>query len=132
FCDRFVDSLEALRAAVRPFTPRVAAERAGVSVADLEAAAELFATSGRHTAQTGTGPCMSARSNLADHLVEALTAICGGYRRAGDTVWNPGTLFSMGPVAEGVRPPTRAWEHEPRMFNADAGLVFGEFPASRL
>ena len=132
FCARFVASLDRLRQAVRGFTPEMAAARAGVAADQIEEAARLFATAGKKVAISGTGPDMSLRSNCNEHLIEALNAICGAYRRAGDTIPNPGVFGRRTAAKEGVIPPDRTWEREPKLWTEDTGLVGGEFPASRI
>jgi anaerobic selenocysteine-containing dehydrogenase len=132
FCERFVGNLTVLRQEVQAFTSDYAAQRSGVPEADLIEAARLFATAERASASSGTGPNMSARSNLAEHLVEALNAICGAYRRAGDPVRNMGVFSPRPPVVEGVVPPARTWEQGPKLWTEHTGLIGGEFPASRL
>ena len=132
FCDRFVTSLDVLREAVRDYPPAYAAQRAGVPEADLVEAARLFATARRPSSASGTGPNMSAHSNTAEHLVEALNVICGAYRRAGDLVRNMGSFTRKTAIVENVQPPSRSWENEPKFWTEDSGLVGGEFPSSRL
>ena len=132
FCDRFVTSLDRLRETVRPFTPEYAAKRAGVDAQALREAAEIFAKSKRRSAWSGTGPNMSTRSNLSEHLIEALNAVCGVYRRAGDKIRNIGSFSPRGDVFERVRPPNRTWENEPKLWTQDTGMLGGEFPSSRI
>lgn len=139
FCERFTTSFDRLRAAVDSFTPDYVAERTGIDVATLYQAATMFATANKKSAMSGTGPNMALNSNLAEHLIEAFNAICGGYRSAGDVVRNLGyfgsaTLASAegGEIREAVAPPSRSWEAEPKMRTVDIGQIGGEFPTSRL
>ena len=89
--------LDELRRAVDPFDPATVARRADIPVDDFVAAARLFATAGRGVAVAGTGPGMSsARGTLLEYLILALNALCGRYLRAGELVWNPGTLVEAG------------------------------------
>jgi anaerobic selenocysteine-containing dehydrogenase len=139
FCERFTTQFDQLRAAVESFTPDYVAERTGIDVATLHEAARMFATANKKSAMSGTGPNMALNSNLAEHLIEAFNAICGGYRSAGDVVRNMGyfggaTLASAGggDIREGVSPPSRSWESGPRMRTVDIGQIAGEFPTSRL
>src|SRR5690606_22895721 len=91
-----------------------------------------FATTGRCSASSGTGTNMAAHSNICEHLLECLNAICGGYRRAGDPIRAIGGIFETVPIVETVIPPQRPWETGPKLRSVDAGLLNGEFPTSRL
>ena len=129
FCDQFVKpgGLERMREAVAPFTPDYVTRRAGVPQDLLRKAAALFA----HDSRTGaafsaTGPSMSPRGNLSDHLIECLNVVCGRLRRAGDRVLDinvcapPRTLYAE------VMPPTRSWEEIPPGRIRGAHSVWGE------
>ena len=131
FCSRFVRQLDELREAVAPFTPEYAAKRADVPVARIELAARWLGEAKRAFVGSGSGPSMSAHSNLNDHMIEAVNALVGGYRRAGDPVRNPGTLNPRSFV-ETVVPPGRSWEKGVKCRSADAGRIFGEFPTALL
>ncbi|MFC4253404.1 molybdopterin-containing oxidoreductase family protein [Sinimarinibacterium flocculans] len=131
FCARFVAQLDELRAAVAPFTPAFAAERAGIPVEQIETLARWLGEAQRPFVGSGTGPSMSAHSNLNDHMIEAVNALVGGYRRAGDRVRNPGTLRPR-KFHETVVPPTRSWERGPKCRSADIGPLFGELPTALL
>jgi anaerobic selenocysteine-containing dehydrogenase len=132
FCSRFVTSIDKLREAVDDFTPDLAAARTGADADLIVAAAEVFATAPRQSASSGTGTNMSAHSNLAEHLLECLNALCRGYRRAGDPIRATGGIFDLVPTTETVIPPNRGWESGPRLRSADAGLLNGEFPTAGL
>ncbi len=131
FCDRFVTSLDQLEQAVEPFSLPYSSRRTGVDADKIFAAAEMFATAKRANAGLGTGPCFAPNSNLAEHLTEALNALCGGYKRAGDVVRTTG-LYNSGQTVEGVYPPNRTWERGVKLRTADIGLLNSEFPSSRL
>ena len=131
FCDRFTSQADALREAVVPFTPEFAAHRAGIPVAQIEQAAQWIGEARRPCVGSGTGPSMSAHSNLNDHMIEVVNALVGGYRRAGDRVWNPGTLNPRR-LVETVVPPSRSWERGVKCRTADTGRLFGEFPTALL
>lgn len=131
FCGRFVAQIEALTAAVAPFTPQLAAERAGVPVEQIEQAARWIGEARRPLVGSGSGPSFADDSNLADHMIEAVNALVGGYRRAGDPVRNPGTLIPRTPVERAVAP-TRTWERGAKCLSADIGQIFGEFPTALL
>ncbi|MEJ7935519.1 molybdopterin-dependent oxidoreductase [Sphingobium sp. AN558] len=129
FCARFTTSLDRLRAAVAPFTPDHVAARTGIDVETLYEATRIFATAQRKSAVTGTGSAMALNSNLSEHLIEAFTAICGGYRKAGDIVRNAGYFGGPAP-SEGVLPPNRTWESGPKLRTADIGPMGGEYPTA--
>lgn len=100
-----VSGLAELEAAVAPFTPRFAAERAGVSAAEIERAARVFGGAQRGCGVAGTGPNMAPRGNLTEYLLLCLSTICGRWRRAGERVANPGALLAKAvPVAQAQAP----------------------------
>ncbi|MET0627290.1 MAG: molybdopterin-dependent oxidoreductase [Acidimicrobiia bacterium] len=92
FCDRWVDGLDALRSAVDPVTPEVAARVAGVDAQQVVDAARVFGSARRGMAKSGTGPDMGPHANAAEHLVQALNVVCGRYPRAGDRYAGSGVL----------------------------------------
>ena len=131
FCARWVDGLDALRTAVAPFTPDYVARRAGVDPEALAQAASLFAEpiagrARRGSAASGVGPDMGPHSNLAEHLVECLNAVCGRYARPGDLVANPGVLGLAYPRVAQVIPPRRSWDAGPKSRVRGLGTIFGE------
>ncbi len=130
FAARWTVNLDRLREAVAPFTAQRVAESAGIEAAQLEQAASLLAQAKKPGLGTGTGHNMAAFSNTAEHLVEALTGLVGGYIRAGDRIPNPG-VFIPRPDEEMVIPPNRSWESEPHCASDPSyGKLMGEFPAS--
>ena len=131
FHDRFCTAIPALRAALEPFDLSYAEHRTGVAAELIEEAARLFGTAGKAHAACGTGLTFGPHSNLAEHLLECLNALCGGYRRAGDTIRTTG-LFGNGATVEKVIPPCRDWRSGPQLRSAPGGQINGEFPASRL
>ncbi|MDF8331988.1 molybdopterin-containing oxidoreductase family protein [Novosphingobium cyanobacteriorum] len=132
FCDTFVAGLDALRAAVAPFTPAAVAERADVPQEDILAAARLFAAGPKGCVQTGTGPDMGPRSNLAEHLYECLNVICGRFPRAGDRVGNPGVMSRPFPRRAQVAPPRRRWQQGRPSRVRGIGPLQGEMMAGTL
>ncbi|HKR89629.1 MAG TPA: molybdopterin-dependent oxidoreductase [Phenylobacterium sp.] len=130
FCNRYVMNLEALRAAVEPFTPDMVAERAGITAVELHEAARMIGAARRLSMGFGTGTSMSPNPNTAAHMIEGLNAICGGFVRAGDVYRNAG-VYSAKPRVETVIPPSRSWETGPKIGN-NFGAIYGEFPSSRI
>jgi anaerobic selenocysteine-containing dehydrogenase len=97
FCRQWTEGLDALRAAVEPYTLDYVAGRTDIPAADVAEAARLFAAGPRGIALTGTGPEMSNDPNLTQHLVNSLNTLCGRYYREGDTVPNAGVLAPPSP-----------------------------------
>ena len=95
FCEAHVEpgQVEVLAAAVAPFTLDYAAERCGVSAADIEAAAVMFATGTRGAAGSGTGPNMAPHGTLMETLALTLNVLCGRVNRPGDTLESPYMSF---------------------------------------
>ena len=132
FCDRFATSVEELRAAVEPFTLEYVAERTGVPADQIETVATMIAQSERGCVSTCTGLGMTAFSNLVWQLVEAVNVVRGFYRKAGDKIYNSGSMYYPTPAMETVIPPNRTWESEPRLNSTDVGLLMGEYPTALL
>lgn len=115
FCAQHVKDVDALRAAVEPFTPEMVAARAGITADQLIAAADLFARqSKRGHVNTGTGTSMAPHPNVTEHLYECLGVICGRYMRAGDPVSNPGVIRARRPRRAEVLGPARGFEKRPK------------------
>ena len=101
--------VEALAAAVEPFTPGYVERRAGVPASALREAARLFASAERAGASAGTGPNMAPRGKLTEYLLLALQTLCGHWVRAGEPFRNPFALMPpYEPRAQAVAP-TAGW-----------------------
>ncbi|MBV1687545.1 molybdopterin-dependent oxidoreductase [Novosphingobium sp. G106] len=129
FVEKFCIQLDELRAALAPFTPEMASARADVPVEQIKLAAKWLGEAKRPLAGSGTGPSMSTHSNTADHMIEVVNVLAGGYRRAGDRIRNPGVL-KVKDTYELAVSPTRSFEHEPKCVSVDTGLLVGEFPTA--
>jgi anaerobic selenocysteine-containing dehydrogenase len=128
FCEQHVEGMDALRAAVAPFTPDYVARRADVPADALRRVAELFARSKKGIAGSVTGPDMSPRSNLAEHLIELLNVVCGRFLRAGERIPNPGVIAKRRPARAQVVPAPRWWEHGYKSRIGGFGMIAGELP----
>lgn len=91
FCSAHIapGDLDALAAAVAPFTLGYAADRCALSPADIEAAAVMFANAERGSAGSGTGPNMAPHGSLMETLALTLNVLCGRVNREGDTLESP-------------------------------------------
>ena len=131
FAARWCIQRDELRAALAPFTPAMAAARADIPAVQIELAARWLGEAHKPIAGSGTGPSMAANSNLADHMIETVNALAGGYRRAGDLVRNPGTL-RVKDVFEMAVSPSRSFAKKPKCLSEDTGALVGEFPTALL
>ena len=100
-----VRGIDALRAAVEPFTPELVARRADVPASELIRAARIFASARRGCANAGTGPNMAGHGNVTEYLLLALITVCGRWLRAGERVPNPGALLPQFPAKAQANPP---------------------------
>jgi anaerobic selenocysteine-containing dehydrogenase len=125
FCADHVSGLDALIAAIAPFTPDMVAARSGVPASLLRQAAEMFARE-RGGVVTGTGANMAARSNLAEHLIECIRIVCGRFKRAGDLMPNANPLSPQRDWYGEVVPPFHPWDMSPPSRIRGVGNIFGE------
>lgn len=109
FVQAHVDGLAELKAAVSAFPPEVAAARAGVSEADLVAAARMFAGGTKGSASTGTGPEMAGNGTLTQYLVTSLNVLCGRFCREGEKSSIPRVFTPVTPRRAQVNPPMKLW-----------------------
>jgi len=88
FCEQWVEPghVDALRAAVDPYTPDYVADRCGIDADDLVAAARMFAAGKRGIAGNGTGPSMAPHPSLMEHLTQTLNVLCNRFLQAGETI----------------------------------------------
>jgi anaerobic selenocysteine-containing dehydrogenase len=129
FVSRWCIQLDALKAALAPFAPEMAAARADVPVEQIELAAKWLGEAQRPLVGSGTGPSMATNSNTTDHVIEVVNVLAGGYRREGDRIRNPGVL-KVKDAYEMAVSPTRSFEREPKCVSEDTGLLVGEFPTA--
>lgn len=127
FCAQHVAGLDQLRAALAPFDGARVARLADIPARSIREAAELFARDGRRgTVATGTGPSMSPHSNLMEHLVSCINAVCGRYIRAGEPIPNPGLVLGWTPKRAQVVDVGRSWERGPKSRSGGFGTIGGE------
>lgn len=133
FCARHIENFTELRVALSAFTPERVAARVDVSPEQLLRTARVFALESKAgMAGSGTGPNMGPNSNLTEHLIQTMNAVCGRYPRAGDRVVNPGVLSP--PRARYAEPvaPVRTWESGPKTSVHGLGTVRGQMMSAVL
>ena len=132
FCAEHVEDLEGLRALVEPFTPSYAATRCAISEDDLITAAQMFGEAKRGVAVTGTGPNMSPRGILTEHLICCLNTICGRVNKVGERVPNPGVLQTPRAREAEVIAADPAYGKGPWSRVRGLGEIIGEMPTAAL
>jgi anaerobic selenocysteine-containing dehydrogenase len=88
-----VTGVEALQAAVAPFTPDVVARRADIDAVQLVEAARLFGSTRRGYGACGVGANMSGEGVLNEYMLLCLDTVSGHLMRAGEQVHNAMTLL---------------------------------------
>jgi anaerobic selenocysteine-containing dehydrogenase len=116
FVDEHVEGLEALMAAVNPYTPDYVEARADVPAADLVKAARMFAAGPRGMVSCGTGPNMAPRGTLTEYLVLVLNTLCGRWVKQGERIPNPFVLMPEGEHKAQAEPrPEKAYGYGEQM-----------------
>ena len=105
FIDAETQGFEELEAAVAPFTPAMVAERAGISADDLIEAARILGNARSGATCFGTGANMSGHATTVMYLGRVLTSLRGWWRRAGETLPNPGVFIEPFPAIAGTPGP---------------------------
>jgi anaerobic selenocysteine-containing dehydrogenase len=110
FVEAEADGFEDLRAAVEPFTPEMAAARAGIDAEDIRRAARMIGEAKQGAFSAGTGPNMAGRGNLTEYFVKVLTTLKGFWRRPGDEIPNPGVFVHPFPPIAASPGPRKGWD----------------------
>ncbi len=93
FVELNADGFEALRNAVRQYTPAMVAALAGVSGEDIIEAARTLARALASGIFCGTGPSFATHGTLTEYLANCLTTLCGHWAREGDELQKPNVLM---------------------------------------
>jgi anaerobic selenocysteine-containing dehydrogenase len=137
FCERWVDGLDELHRALRPFDLDHVAARTGVPADDIVAAARMFAAGPRGSATCGTGPNMAPHGTLMEHLAACCNVICGRFPREGEQVQNTtGVLGLTGPEtqpkAQAKRPRPEYLTNGPKARVRGLTSILGQPPTAAL
>ncbi|MEY2569936.1 MAG: hypothetical protein QOE63_286, partial [Acidimicrobiaceae bacterium] len=95
YIERYTTSVDALRAAVEPFTAELVEARTGVARAELDALVDAVRRAGRVAVLTGTGVTMGRNANVVEWLATALPLVTGSIDRPGGMWCNPGLLARL-------------------------------------
>ncbi len=131
FCERWVDQVAELEAAVDGFTLDVVADRCQLDPDDIVAATRMFAAGPRGTAGTGTGPNMAAHSSLTEHMTTVLNTVLGRVNREGDLMENGLLLYPEAPHRAQATAPRNPNNGPPARIRDLRGYR-GEMPAATL
>ncbi len=108
FVGAHVTGLDALRAAVGPFTPEFVARQADIPIADLVEAARTLGTARRGGAGGGTGISMTSCTSVVSYLLLCLMTVRGWWAREGDRIERPNVLMPENHAKAQARRPFRA------------------------
>ncbi len=108
FIKENVDGFENLKAAVEPFDPRRAGERADVAPDDIVKAARMIGGWKRGHVSVGTGPNMSGFGNAVEFMSLAIQSLRGHWRRAGEIRQNEGFFINPSPAIAAAAGPLPA------------------------
>jgi anaerobic selenocysteine-containing dehydrogenase len=123
--------VDALAAAVEPFTLQHAAEVAGVTVDELERLAAPLRRGARVGVITGTGVTMAASANVTQWLGWALMIVTGSMNRPGGMWFHPGFQHQLERLELPVLPHGALFGSGPRTRPA-ARSFLGEWPCAVL
>jgi anaerobic selenocysteine-containing dehydrogenase len=109
FARDHVTGLEALRAAVAPFTPALVASRADIPAESLVEAAHVLGRARTGGVGGGTGVSMGNPGSLVSYLLLCLQTVRGFWAREGDPIDRPNVLLPPNHARAQAFPPYRAW-----------------------
>jgi len=124
--------LDALTAAVSPFTPEYVAERAGIDPEQLRMAAQLLIDAKRGDVGSGVGPSMATRGTLSTYLSRCLITLRGFWPRPGDPARSPVLLPRWQPRAQPIAPYPVAMPDAPRKPARGIGASVAGMPLNGL
>jgi anaerobic selenocysteine-containing dehydrogenase len=123
--------VDALAAAVEPFTLEHAARLADVPESDLARLLRAVRRAGRVAIETGTGVTMSAAANATQWLAWALMIATGSMNRPGGIWFHPGFHRRFESLEIPVVPPDALFGPGPRS-RPEAQSFLGEWPCAAL
>lgn len=129
--DGHVAGLDALRDAVAPFTPEMAAARCGIAHDTIRGLAHDFAAAERAAVYGRIGTCTQAHGTLASWLVDVLNVLTGRLDAEGGAMFPKAAAFAANTFGKpGVGRGVETGRHASRVSGAPE--VMGELPATCL
>jgi anaerobic selenocysteine-containing dehydrogenase len=95
YIEQHVAGVDALRAAVAPWSRDAAAARTGLDAAAIDALVTAVRDAGHVTIVTGTGTTMSATANVTEWLAWAIQILTGSFEHAHGAWFNPGAFVRL-------------------------------------
>ncbi|WP_371433390.1 molybdopterin-dependent oxidoreductase [Novosphingobium sp.] len=103
--------IDALKAAVAPFTPDHVASVAGIGADEVVLAARTFAAAESGCVVTATGAHFPLHGTLCEYLALSLNTVCGRWVRAGEQHAQPHVLLPDVAIRAQPYAPYRPWDH---------------------
>ncbi len=103
--------IEALKAAVEPFTPEHVAQVAGISAEEVVLAARTFAGAQSGCVVTATGAHFPLHGTLCEYLALSLNTVCGRWVRAGEPHSQPHVLLPDVAIHAQPHAPYQPWDY---------------------
>jgi anaerobic selenocysteine-containing dehydrogenase len=123
--------VEAVRAAVAPFTPEAVAARCGIAAATIRSLARELAAAGRGCLYGRIGTCTQPFGSVASWLVDVVNALTGHLDAPGGAMWPRAAAFARNTEgAPGRGAGIVTGRHASRVSGAPE--VFGELPMTLL
>ncbi|MDE2563174.1 MAG: molybdopterin-dependent oxidoreductase [Sphingomonadales bacterium] len=103
--------IEALRAAVEPFSPEYVATVAGIGADEVVLAARTFAQADSGCAVTATGAHFPLHGTLCEYLALSINTVCGRWVRAGEAHAQPHVLLPDVAIRAQPHAPYQPWDY---------------------
>ncbi|TXH90208.1 MAG: molybdopterin oxidoreductase family protein [Rhodoferax sp.] len=127
----WVDGVDAVRAAVQPFTPEVCAPRCGIGADTIRTLARKLANTERAALYARIGTCTQEYGTLASWLVDVVNTLTGHMDQVGGMLFAKSAAFASNTQGkDGVGKGVSTGRHHARVSGAPE--VYGELPIACL
>lgn len=109
FVEANTEGFEALKEALKDFTPQKVGKHAGLDAEQIIQAAHLFGGCKKGSISVGTGPNMAGFGNATEYLNLVITSLLGHWRRAGEEKHNNGVFIKPFAAIAAATGPFPAW-----------------------
>lgn len=126
-----VDGVDAVQAAIRPFTPDAVAGRCGITAGEIRRLAREFADAPRASVYGRIGTCTQEYGTLATWLIDVLNVLTGRLDEPGGAMFPKAAAFAFNTAGTpGQGRGITTGRHKSRVSGAPE--VFGEYPMTCL